>query len=201
MIKLLKWFKKKCPFLWRFIEYSNGLIVQIFYEKQIRKAIGSVLEKQPPSEYTYREVRRQDIPQLMSLFSAQPDDFYAFFRPHDFDRKTLIRLQGNSAFSMFGVFDREKIVGYFFIRFFFNRKAFRGKMVDIDYQGKGIAKQMGRITTDIAWCAGFRLFATVSRSNLSSIASSKAVNYIRVVKSLPDDYLYVEYTKAETESC
>lgn len=94
---------------------------------------------------------------------------------------------------MFGTFDGDQIIGYFFIRFFINRKAFRGKMVDAKYQGKGIAKKMGILMTEIALGSGFRLFATISRENMSSLASSKAVNQIKVVEELKDNYLYVEY--------
>ena len=94
---------------------------------------------------------------------------------------------------MFGVFDKDKIIGYFFIRFFANRKAFRGKMVDVNFQGRGIAKNMGRIMTDVALGAGFRLFATISKDNLSSLASSKAVNEIRIVAELDNNYIYIEY--------
>ena len=91
------------------------------------------------------------------------------------------------------VFDKDKIIGYFFIRFFANRKAFRGKMVDVNFQGRGIAKNMGRIMTDVALGAGFRLFATISKDNLSSLASSKAVNEIRIVAELDNNYIYIEY--------
>ena len=49
--------------------------------------------------------------------------------------------------------------------------------------------------TNIAFNAGFRLFATISKANLSSIASSKAVNSIQIIEELPGDYIYVEYTR------
>ena len=96
---------------------------------------------------------------------------------------------------MFGTFDNEKIVGYFFLRFFANRTAFRGKMVDSKYQRKGIAKEMGYIMTDIAFKAGFRLYATISKFNYGSMASSEAVNEIHIIKKLPDNYMYIEYGK------
>ena len=66
-------------------------------------------------------------------------------------------------------------------------------MVDVNFQGRGIAKNMGRIMTDVALGAGFRLFATISKDNLSSLASSKAVNEIRIVAELDNNYIYIEY--------
>jgi len=46
--------------------------------------------------------------------------------------------------------------------------------------------------------AGFRLFATISKANLSSIASSKAVNSIQIIEELPGDYIYERIYKTKT---
>ena len=43
----------------------------------------------------------------------------------------------------------------------------------------------------------FKLFATIPKDNVKSIASSKAVNEVRVVKELPNDYLDVKYLLKE----
>ena len=52
---------------------------------------------------------------------------------------------------------------------------------------------MGKLMTDICLLLNFRVFATISKKNVKSMASSQAVNRIRIIKELPDDYLYVEY--------
>ena len=52
---------------------------------------------------------------------------------------------------------------------------------------------MGLVTTQICHDMGFRLFATISKKNVKSMAYSKAVNEVRVIKELADDYIYVEY--------
>lgn len=98
---------------------------------------------------------------------------------------------------MIGVFDDQQLIGYCFLRCFFNKRAFRGKIVDVKYQGRGIAKQMGNLTTEICQLLKFRLFATISKDNVRSMASSRAVNRVKIVKELPNDYLYVEYLLKE----
>lgn len=94
---------------------------------------------------------------------------------------------------MIGAFDKNELVGYCFLRCFFNKQAFRGKIVDVEHQGRGIAKKMGIVMTEICKKMKFRIFATISKDNVKSIASSKAVNEMKIIKELPDNYLYVEY--------
>ncbi|CDN30865.1 hypothetical protein BN938_0761 [Mucinivorans hirudinis] len=193
IVRLLKFLKNKSPFVWQAIEYCNGLAVSLFYGNKIRKATMPVFTND--KLFAYRELSVCDLTALETMLSCQPYGFDEFFKPHNFDIKTLKRLFRNPAFLMLGAFDGEKIAGYFFIRFFTNRTAFRGKMVDAKYQGKGIAKEMGRIMTEIALGAGFRLFATISKSNYGSMASSVAVNEIKIIKELPNNYLYIEYSR------
>jgi len=195
MVGLLKSIKRKLPFIWRFIEFLNGILVLALYGRPINKAVIDSFKPAVRLNYQYRQLMLSDLPHLESMITAQSAGFDNFFKPHDFDLKTLKRLYRNPSFLMFGTFDKERIVGYFFLRFFANRTAFRGKMVDSQYQSKGIAKEMGYIMTDIAFRAGFRLFATISKFNYGSMASSAAVNEIHILKELPDNYVYIEYAK------
>jgi len=47
----------------------------------------------------------------------------------------------------------------------------------------------------IAWTNHFRTFATVSRNNSRALAAYRAINDFKVVKELPDNYIYIEYLK------
>lgn len=86
-----------------------------------------------------------------------------------------------------------QIVGYVFLRCFFNGKCFRGKMVDYRWRGKGIAVLLGEVSTEIASVLRLRMFGTISKKNAASLYSSQASNDIKIVEELPDDYLYIEY--------
>lgn len=193
MIVFFKAIKKNLSVVWRFIEFFNGIVVSVLYGRIIKKAIKRKFRSTDSSNYKYRTIYQSDLPNLERMITNQPEGFDNYFKPHNFDMKTLKRMHKNQSFLMFGVFDKEMIIGYFFLRLFANRTAYRGKMVDFMYQGKGIAKEMGRIMSDIAFGAGFRLFATISKLNHGSMASSAAVNEIHIIKELPDDYLYIEY--------
>ena len=195
MVKLLKSLKKNLPFIWNAIELFNGIIVYVLYGHTIKKAVTETFASYTYSTYQYRLLYQDDLQRLEQLFATQPEGFDHYFKPHPFDIMTLKRLMMTPSFLMFGVFDEEKIVGYFFLRLFVNRTAFRGKMVDVMYQRQGIAKEMGRLMSEIVFRTSFRLYATICKTNYGSVASSVAVNDIHIIKELPDNYIYIEYLK------
>lgn len=53
------------------------------------------------------------------------------------------------SFLMMGVFDGNKLIGYFFLRFFMNRHSFTGYLVDYNYQGQGIAAKWGVLCSEL----------------------------------------------------
>ncbi len=191
MISLLKKIKHTFPWLWDTIEYLNGRCVRLFHGRKIDCAINTALLA-VDSEYVYKRLSKAYIGQLVEFISQQPVGFDTFFKPHGFTAKDFKRVLTNGTFNLIGVFDSDKLIGYCFIRFFINKSAFRGKIVDKEYQGRGIAKQMGLIMSKVASNAGFRVYATISKDNVASFKSAKYGSSIEVIKELPDNYLYVE---------
>lgn len=159
----------------------------------MKLAIHNVLDNQKSDPYRFALLEKNNADNLCEFFRKQPEEMFKYFKPHGFDIKIIRRKIADKAFITIGCFDGDKIIGYCFIRCFFNGKAFRGKIVDIDYQGKGIAKKMGTIMSDISYSCGLRLYATISKDNLASMNSSKAVNKVVVVEELPDNYVCVQY--------
>ena len=192
MVEILVYIKHHLKPIWNVIEKINSIVFFVLYGKKLKSRL-SILEQSELLGFNFRILRKEDISQLMSFFQRQPQESYLYFKPHDFDYKSLKERIDNKAFLMVGCFKGNQLVGYCFLRFFFNKRAFRGKIVDVSYQGQGIAKEMGRLTSLISKSMGFRLFATISKNNVKSIASSRAVNTIQIVEELPNDYLYVEY--------
>lgn len=192
MVRLLVFIKHHFSFIWDIIEWFNSLFFYILYGKNIENIVPDIL-KANSNSVQFRLLKKGDMPLLEDFFNNQPESAFLYFKPHPFDLKSLTKKKKDRSFIMIGAFDKEKIVGYCFLRCFFNKQAFRGKIVDVEHQGKGIAKKMGSLMTEICMKMNFRIFATISKDNIKSIASSKAVNEMRIVKELPDNYLYVEY--------
>lgn len=193
MMRFLLFLKHKCGFIWSIVEFFNGLLFRLLYGKKMKSAVKEALDNQETGSFRFAVLGKVDAEQLCEFFKKQPEKMFEFFKPHAFDLKTIKRKIADKAFVTIGCFDQNKLIGYCFIRCFFNGKAFRGKIVDADYQGRGIAKKMGALMSDICFACGLRLYATISKDNLASINSSKAVNEIVVVEELPDDYVYIQY--------
>ena len=183
--------RDKFGFLWNIIEWCNALVFALTHRAALKK-IPEILQEFS-DKFTLRLAEPTDAPPLAAFFAEQPEEAFKFFKPHAFDEKTLSKIIRNRAFLTFLVLDGEKIVGYFFLRCFVNGKSFRGKIVDYRYRGKGIAKLQGLAATKIASALKMRVFGTISPENYASLASSKAVNETRIVKTLDNGYYYIEY--------
>lgn len=195
MIRLLLFIKHKCGFIWTIVEWFNSLLFYLLYRDKLNTLKGLLAEVNRNSSFQISLLGKEDMQALSAFFAKQPEEYFVFFNPHKFDCESLVQKNKDKAFIMIGVKDGNDIVGYGFLRCFFNGKSFRGKIVDVNHQGKGIAKQLGVAMNAMAETLNLRLFATISKDNVKSIASSKAVNSIRIIKELPDNYLYVEYLR------
>lgn len=192
MYQLVQFIRHKIPFFWSLIESINATIFQLKYGKAL-KNLPSLLSEFNNSSISFKLAEIDDASLLVDFFRKQPEEAFKFFKPHGFDRESILKLVKNTSFIMILAQVDSKIVGYAFLRCFFNGKSFRGKIVDIDYRGRGLAKQFGVQTTKIALKLGIDLYGTVSKSNISSMASSKSSNDIKIIKELPDDYLLIQY--------
>ena len=191
LYKLAHILRDKFGFLWNIIEWFNALAFAMTHRAVLKKV--PELLQGFSDKFTLRLAEPDDAAPLATFFAEQPEEAFKFFKPHAFDEKTLLKIIKNRAFLTFLVLDGEKIVGYFFMRCFVNGKSFRGKIVDYRYRGKGIAKLQGLAATKVATLLGVRVFGTISPENYASLASSKAVNETRILKTLDNGYYYIEY--------
>lgn len=196
VVSLLKKIKQYLPWMWDVIEYLNGRCVRLFYGRRIDRSVQNALDK-VTSQYQHRRLKKEDAYQLFEFINRQPAGFDKFFKPHGFAKKDFKRVLTNGTFVLIGTFDNDKLTGYCFIRFFMNKSAFRGKIVDREFQGRGIAKEMGVMMSRIASNAGFRVYATISKDNVASLRSAQHGSSVEVIRELPDNYLYVEIKATE----
>ena len=192
MYQLAHYIIEHFPFVWNIAEFFNEKLFLVCYGRRL-KHLGNCLENYQ-GVYLIKEATLEDVQSMVAFFTKQPKESYTYFHPHGFDEKSLRELIKKKSFLMFLVSNSDdEIVGYFFLRCFFNGKCFRGKMVDYRWRGKGIAVLLGEVSTDIASALKLRMFGTISRNNVSSLHSSQASNEIKILEELPDNYLYIEY--------
>jgi hypothetical protein len=195
MEKFLLHIKHRIPFVWNFIESVNGLLFSVLYGRKFSKESSAVLNEYDLPGFKTRLINKADLPDLCKMISAQDNCRLEYFKPHAFDQGSLLKVYRNPSFIMMGVFERDKIVGYFFLRCFLNRKCFVGRLIDQNYNGKGIGLLMNNIMYNIGWRSGFRVLSTISKNN-RLVMKSHANNPLMVIqKELDNNYLLVEFVK------
>ena len=197
LYKLAHILRDRFGFIWNMVEWLNAFVFSMIHKNQLAK-IPKILQGFS-DKFTLRLAVIADAKSLADFFSEQPEDAFKFFRPHDFDEKSLTRIIKNKAFLTFLVLDGKKIVGYFFLRCFVNGKSFKGYIVDNAYKGRGIAKLEGLAMNKVNEGLGLRMFGSISPENPASMAVAKAVNEIKVLETLENGDLYIEFLpKKET---
>ena len=147
-----------------------------------------------PNGYSIIPIDEIPKERFIEFFSRQPEEAFTYFHPHGFDAKNLRRLQRNKAFLGYVLVDEEsdKIAGYCFLRCYCNGQGYRGRMVDMNYRGKGLGTAMNKIVDKIGFGIGLRLYESVSRDNIPSYRSALSASNIKIVKELGKNEVLLE---------
>ena len=195
LYKIAHILRDKLSWLWDIIEWINGVIFYMRYGKNLNNLNANLdNNKVVPEGYQLVTIREVPTDDLVTFFNRQPEEAYTYFRPHGFDAKSIKLLQRNKAFLGYALKDKANgaIAGYCFNRCFFHGQGFRGRMVDIDYRGRGLGTAMNKILNEVGFGIGLRLFETVSKDNVASYKSALSASNVNVVKELPHNELYLE---------
>jgi hypothetical protein len=197
MERLLIFIKHHHSLLWEIIEWSNGFIFFLLYRSRMEKVFPVVIDESAKPPFSYRKLELSDSDSLHDLIKRQKVTDLEYFSPHGFDITSIIKQFKNPAFLMLGVFKAENIVGYFFLRFFANRKCFVGRLIDKEYRGQGIGYVMNRIMYETSWRMNFRCLSTISRNNISVMNAHKKNQSMVILKELQNDYILVEFIRVD----
>lgn len=182
--------RDKLGWLWQLVERLNAWLFSMRYGRRL----GSFFFSEIPEGYDLVLFRSVPTEKMVAFFEHQPEEAFTYFRPHAFDAKSINRLQKNRAFLAYVLIDKsnDKIAGYCFNRCFFHGQGFRGRMVDIDYRGKGLGTAMNKLLNDVGFGIGLRLFETVSTDNVASYRSALSASHVKVLKEMSNNELYLE---------
>lgn len=190
LYKIAHVLRDKLSWLWNIIEWVNGLIFSMRYGKKLKRFAFTTIPE------GFDIVPLCDVPSenMVAFFKYQPEEAFEFFHPHGFDEKSIKRMQRNKAFLAYVLKDANngRIAGYCFNRSYFHGLGYRGRMVDIDYRGKGLGTAMNKMLNEVGFSIGLRLFETVSKDNVASYRSAMSASNVKIVKELPEDELYLE---------
>ncbi len=198
MEKILIFIKHHFGFLWSLIEWGNGLVFNLFYGSSLERHVSEQLRATGESQFAFRRLLPADAEELHALIKAQDPADLTWFSPHGFDPASIKKQFRKRSFLMMGAFDGERMVGYFFLRFFANRRCFVGRIIDRAYRGKGIGNVMNRVMYQTAWSMGFRCLSTMSRNNHAVMKAHSKNSTLVVLKELQNEYILVEFVNPET---
>lgn len=190
LYKIAHFLRDKLTFLWDIIELMNSCLFSMKYGKRIESFMFST----KPAGFIISRINDIPVEKMVEFFKQQPEDAFTYFRPHGFDNKSIVKLQNNRSFLGYVLIEQStnSIAGYCFIRCFFIGKGFRGRMVDINYRGKGLGTSMNKILNEVGFGIGLRLFETVSKDNVASYRSALSASRVKVLKEMPHNELYLE---------
>lgn len=188
--------RDKLPFIWDLIDVLNSCLFSLRYGRKLKFVEETVLlQYAKASEMEVFRLRDVPTEKLVTFFAAQPEDAYTFFRPHSFDYKSLRKLQRNNSFLAYVLIDNGQLAAYCFVRSFFMGKGFRGRMVGIDFRGRGLGTLMNRLLNDVGFGIGLRLYETVNKDNVASYKSALSASNIKVIEEMEDGDLFIEILK------
>ena len=191
--RFLLFIKHKLPWLWVPIEWLNTRLYVLLHRKRMAAEVDGAFSEFQLDGFEYRPLAPNDMRELEDLLKRQGSERLRYFQPHGFDLDSLRKMQRNPAFLMFGAFRDQVLVGYFFLRCFWNRKCFVGRLIDKDHEGHGIGRVMNQIMYHIAWRSGFRCMTTISRDNKFIMRSHANNPHARVLGPLANGYILVEF--------
>lgn len=197
MEKILIFIKHHFKFVWKIIEWFNTLVFTVLFKSGMERILPSVFADISSVLFTFRPLHKSDAEALYELIHSQDPSDLQYFSPHEFDLKSIKKQLKISSFLMMGSFDENKMIGYFFLRFFANKKCFVGRLIDKEYRGKGIGLIMNNIMYEIAWRMGFRCLSTISRNNAAVMKAHAKNPAMKIIKELQHDYLLVEFIRNE----
>ena len=190
LYKLAHILRDKLRWAWDIIEWVNSVLFSLRYGKRLKGFSFSGI----PEGYEVVPMREVPTEKLVEFFSHQPEEAYTYFRPHGFEAKSIKQLQHNKSFLAYTLIDKanQQIAGYCFNRSFFHGVGFRGRMVDINYRGKGLGTAMNKILNEVGFAIGLHLYETVSKDNIASYRSALSASNVKVVKEMPNNEVYLE---------
>ena len=182
LFKLAHIILHKCPRLWEFIEDVNSLLFYLRYRNRLKQLEG--------------QATIQDAQPLADFFQRQPEKVYTYFHPHSFDMGTLRNLLKRRSMVMHVIYEDNRIIGYCFLRCFFIGKAYRGRIVDVYQQGKGLGKALNMWLNEAGQCLHIRTFTTINKNNIASIRAAEATATLKPVSEMENgDTLYECFPK------
>ena len=184
--------------MWDTLEWINSIAFGLRYRKGL-KAVGMMLadvtmtvkgQGDEMTVVTFKQGGTEDAARLADFFARQPEESFTYFRPHAFDEHSIGKLLGRKSFVVMLAMVGDEVVGYAFLRSFVHGRGYLGKIVDTQWQGRGICKRMCLIAMDVALTLGIHMYESININNKASMSSSSVLRQVVVQELDGGDLLF-----------
>ncbi len=173
-------------FLFRFLMAINDFYFRIAYRKMFTEEFDGFNQKFLLQRRTYfLKVLDKDYAGSLSRFLREISNI--FTPPHSVDENAIKKILSMKSHIAMGIFHEGKFVGYLLMRLFFPKRNVVAIGIRKDHQ-LGLGKKMTKEANSILKRHGFNCYATVDKSNLSSLKGAQRIGY-KIVGETEDFYL------------
>lgn len=188
---IIRSIKKEVPLVWNIIEIINGNLNKYFLFRELNKIRSYINNYSEANGIYFRYIKRNDIDKLHCYLNNIPKEDLKYFKPFPFDYVSITKVLCRNNFLLFFAISGTEVVGVFFLRVIFIKKAYLGFIVSRSMRGRGIGKNMIKALKCACQEQNIELFSTVSRDNISSLKAHIANNFIEKA-TISENYVILE---------
>ena len=199
MDRLAYLIKQYLPFVFPVVEWMARGVTRVRFGRDIMAAQqeGTVRGLLGGQSAVIRPLGNEDAGTLEAFLAGLPEKYFEYFRPHDFDHRSIQRVLASRAFANYGLFVEEELVAYALLKLAPTGTAYIGLLVAPGQAGLGLGKFIVHYLYWQASLAGLRTRSTISKHNPASMRCHEAVSDFRVVAELPNYYVMIEFPVKE----
>jgi len=197
MIEIFKMLKNRIPILWNIIEYTNGLLIHLFYGSMLDEISRKMINSKHLLKYKCERAKITDTDKLYQYMKRLGEEDIVYFKPFEFDKSSISNVLASGTYQLYLVYetDGNNIIGFFFIRYFINRKCFLGFYVDSEFRSRGIGKAMIRAIADSIHFSCFQLYSTVCEENQASLNAHLSAAPFEIIERLNSNEIVLRLNK------
>lgn len=187
MQKILRYIKNNFGFLWDIIQIINSLLVMLLYRDKLETIDAGIKESGKAEDLKIYKITNRNSTQATDYLLSLNDNDIEYFRPFEFKFMGINKFLSCKSNLFYAVVNEQEIIAVFFIRFFCNKQAFLGFLVDSKYRGKGLGTKLISIIACNCKFAGFPLFSSISVNNPASVKAHLHNGFIKC-KDISKEY-------------
>ncbi len=177
---ILKAIRQKMPVLWALLEKLNEQAIIFTLGRSLLDLDKTITESMVNNSVCFSGISPVMYDDCSRFLLGLTEQDRLYFQPFSFDRNKITQVLKSKGFRCYSALKNNTIVGFFFLRLAFNRKAFLGFVVDGTCRGQGIGADMVKAMVHGCDNVGIKLFSSVSQDNIPSMKAHLKNGFVKI---------------------